>query len=59
MQLHDFKVQKLHFRGTSNNKNYKVNIKQEKIAKVINKTLRTVKTRIIEMQEKWLIGRKK
>lgn len=54
VQLHDFKMQKLHFRGTSNNKSYKVNpsIKQEEITKIINKTLRTVKTRMIEMQEK-------
>lgn len=33
-------------------------IKQEEIAKVINKSLRTVKTRMIEMQEKGLIVRK-
>ncbi|MGN1372166.1 MAG: Fic family protein [Candidatus Coprovivens sp.] len=33
-------------------------IKQEEIAKVINKSLRTVKTRMIEMQEKGLIARK-
>lgn len=34
------------------------NIKQDEIAKVINKSLRTVKTRMIEMQEKGLIARK-
>ena len=34
------------------------NIKQEEIAKVINKSLRTVKTRMIEMQKKGLIARK-
>ena len=33
-------------------------IKQEEIAKMINKSLRTVKTRMIEMQEKGLIARK-
>lgn len=33
-------------------------IKQEEIAKVINKSLRTVKTRMIEMQEKGFIARK-
>lgn len=33
-------------------------IKQEEIAKMINKSLRTVKTRMIEMQEKGLIVRK-
>ena len=33
-------------------------IKQEEISKVINKSLRTVKTRMIEMQEKGLIARK-
>lgn len=34
------------------------NIKQEEIAKMINKSLRTVKTRMTEMQEKGLIARK-
>lgn len=34
-------------------------IKQEKIAQIIGKSLRTVKTRMIEMQEKGLISRKK
>lgn len=34
------------------------NIKQEEISKVINKSLRTVKTRMIEMQKKDLIARK-
>ena len=34
------------------------NIKQEKISKVINKSLRTVKTIMIEMQKKDLIARK-
>ena len=33
-------------------------IKQEKIAQIIGKSLRTVKTRMIEMQEKGLIARK-
>ena len=33
-------------------------IKQEKIAQIIGKSLRTVKTRMIEMQEKGLISRK-
>ena len=33
-------------------------IKQEEIANMINKSLRTVKTRMIEMQEKGLIARK-
>lgn len=33
-------------------------IKQEEIAKMINKSLRTVKTRMIELQEKGLIARK-
>lgn len=34
------------------------NIKQEEIAKQINKSLRTIKTRMINMQEKGLIDRK-
>lgn len=34
------------------------NIKQEEIAKQINKSLRTVKTRMMEMQEKGMIERK-
>lgn len=33
-------------------------IRQDEIAKMINKSLRTVKTRMIEMQEKGLIARK-
>lgn len=33
-------------------------IKQEEIANVINRSLRTVKTRMNEMQEKGLIARK-
>ncbi|HIQ93515.1 TPA: winged helix-turn-helix transcriptional regulator [Candidatus Ventrenecus stercoripullorum] len=33
-------------------------IKQEEIAHIIGKSLRTVKTRMIEMQEKGLITRK-
>lgn len=34
-------------------------IKQEEIAQIIGKTLRTIKTRMIEMQEKGLIKKKK
>ena len=34
------------------------NIKQEEISKMINESLRTVKTRMIEMQKKVLIARK-
>ena len=34
-------------------------IKQEEIANMINRSLRTVKTRMKEMQEKGLIARKK
>ncbi len=33
-------------------------IKQEELAKIIGKSLRTVKTRMIKMQEKGLITRK-
>jgi DNA-directed RNA polymerase specialized sigma24 family protein len=33
-------------------------IKQEEIANIINRSLRTVKTRMNEMQEKELIARK-
>ena len=33
-------------------------IKQEEIAQIVGKSLRTVKTRMIEMQEKGLITRK-
>ena len=33
-------------------------IKQEEIANIINKSIRTVKTRMIEMQDKGLIARK-
>ncbi|MCI5701939.1 MAG: winged helix-turn-helix transcriptional regulator, partial [Erysipelotrichaceae bacterium] len=33
------------------------NIKQEEIAQIINKSVRTVKTKMIEMQEKGLITR--
>ncbi len=33
-------------------------IKQEEIAQIIGKSLRTVKTRMIEMKEKGLIARK-
>lgn len=36
----------------------KPSIKQEKIAKEINKSVRTVKNRMIEMQEKGIIERK-
>ena len=36
----------------------KPSITQEEIANKINKSLRTVKTRMIEMQEKGLISRK-
>ena len=34
------------------------NIKQEDIAKIIGKSLRTIKARMIEMQEKNIITRK-
>jgi len=34
------------------------NIKQEEVAQIIGKSLRTIKTRMIEMQEKGLITRK-
>lgn len=34
-------------------------IKQEEIANMINRSIRTVKTRMNEMQEKGLIARKK
>ena len=33
-------------------------IKQEEIANIINRTLRTVKTRMNEMQEKGIVARK-
>lgn len=33
-------------------------IRQEEIAKIIGKSLKTIKTRMIEMQEKGLISRK-
>lgn len=33
-------------------------VKQDEIAKQINKSIRTVKTRIVEMQDKGLIARK-
>ena len=33
-------------------------VKQDEIAKQINKSLRTVKTRMLEMQDKGLIARK-
>jgi len=34
-------------------------VKQEEIASMINKSVRTIKSRMIEMQEKGLIARKK
>lgn len=53
-------MQKLHFRGTSNLNILKVNpaTNQEEITKQINKSVRTVKIYMAEMQEKELISRK-
>ena len=50
----------MHFRGTSNLNILKVNpaTNQEEITKQINKSVRTVKTYMAEMQEKGLIERK-
>ena len=57
MQFLHSKVQKLHFRGTSNLNILKVNpaTNQEEITKQINKSVRTVKIYMAEMQEKGLI----
>ena len=50
----------MHFRRTSNYKYIKSKSRtnQEEIAKQINKSVRTVKTYMAEMQEKGLIERK-
>lgn len=57
MQFLHSKGQKLYFRGTSN---LKVNpaTNQEEITKQINKSVRTAKIYMAEIQEKGLISRK-
>lgn len=59
MQFLYFKVQKLHFEIQAIINILKINptITQEEIAKQINKSPRTVKTRMMEMQERGLIER--